>query len=98
MNKDKVIKYCINDLKVNEKEAERLFGVVSKFEDIYAEFLNWLETHEFSDEFKVSNYSPLDIHKLAPRFNGIGVYNFLVTIREEPELAEEIIRTGFIVK
>lgn len=95
MNKEKVIEYCIEELKVTPSEAERLFEKVSKYEDIYSEFLNWLDTQNYTDRIKIADYSSKQIHELAPNISGIGVYNFMVTLRDNPELAGEIIQSGF---
>ncbi len=98
MNKDKVLEFCIEELLVSPGEAERLFRKVSKYADIYSEFLNWINSREYIDGVKVAGYSSEQIHELAPNLSGIGVYNFMVTLRDNQELAEEIIQSGFIVQ
>ncbi len=95
MNKDKVLDYCTKELRVFPEEADRLFKKISKYEDIYSEFLNWLSNRNYIDGIRVESYSGKQIHELAPNLSGIGVYNFLVTLRDNPELAREIIQSGF---
>ena len=95
MDKNRVFKYCTEELKVSLSEAERLFKKVSKYEDIYSEFLNWLDTHNYASEVKIAGYSSRQIHELAPNLSGIGVYNFMVTLRDNPDLAQEIIQSRF---
>ena len=50
------------------------------------------------DGIKIGDYSSEQIHALAPDLSGIGVYNFMVTLRDEPKLAKEIIQSGFKVQ
>lgn len=95
MNKDKVLEYCTKELRVSPEEAERLFKKVSKYEDIYSEFLSWIDNRKYTNGIIVEDYSSEQIHELAPSLSGIGVYNFMVTLRDNPELAREIIQSGF---
>ena len=98
MNRDKVLMYCAEELGVSPSEAERLFEKISKYEDIYLGFMNWLDSREFTDGIRIENYSSEQIHTLAPNLSGMGVYNFMVTLRDNPELAKKIIRSGFKVQ
>ena len=98
MNKEKVLEYCDKELGVSSSEAQRLFEKVSKYEDIYSEFVNWLNDREYIDGVKIEGYSSRQIHELASSLSGIGVYNFMVTLRDSPEFAKEIIRSGFKVQ
>ena len=95
MNKDKVLEYCTKELRVSPEEAERLFKKVSKYEDIYSEFLSWIDNRKYTNRIIVGDYSSEQIYKLAPSLSGIGIYNFMVTLRDNPELAREIIQSGF---
>lgn len=47
---------------------------------------------------EIGGYTAKTIHEIAPQLVGIGVYNFLVTLRDDPEGAKEIIDEGFVVK
>ena len=98
MCKNTVLEYCIEELQVSPDEAERLFKKVSKYEDIYSEFLNWLSNRDYIDGIRIENYSSEQLHELAPNLSGIGVYNFMVTLRDNPELAKEIIQSRFKVQ
>ena len=95
MNKNKVLEYCTKELQVSPEEAERLFKKVTKYEDIYSEFLSWIDNRKYTNEIIVGDYSSEQIYELAPGLSGIGVYNFMVTLRDNPELAREIIQSGF---
>ena len=98
MSKNTVLKYCVEELQVSPSEAERLFKKVSKYEDIYSEFLNWLSNRTYTDGIRIGGYSSERIHELAPNLSGIGVYNFMVFLRDNPELAGKIIQSGFKIQ
>ena len=70
---------------------------IEKYEDICKEFCLWLEKrdYEFDNPLEVGGYTAKQIFELNPRLNGIGVYNFLITLREEPEVANKYIEEGF---
>ena len=85
MNKDKVLEYCTKELRVSPEEAERLFK----------KFLSWIDNRKYTNRIIVGDYSSEQIYKLAPSLSGIGIYNFMVTLRDNPELAREIIQSGF---
>ena len=94
-------KYCIDELQVSTEEAERLCAKVSKYTDIRDEFLNWLSGRNYDmidTPMNIAGYSAKAIHEIAPSLTGIGVYNFLVTLRDNPALAKEIIASGFTVQ
>lgn len=95
---DDIRKYCIEELQVNIDESERLCEKVLKYTDIGNEFLEWLTKRDYSkvsNPISVGGYSARGIHELDPNLTGIGVYNFLVTLRDNPSLAKEIIKSGF---
>ena len=43
----------------------------------------------------VAGYTAKQIHELNPGFEGIGVYNFMITLRDHPERANKYIESGF---
>lgn len=93
---EKVLNYLINELNQSERVAKRNAAKLCKYEDIKDEFLVWTNSNEF-DEIGVSvdGYTAKKIHELAPFMNGVGVYSFMVTLRDNPELAHETIKAGF---
>lgn len=68
-----------------------------KYKDIYEEFLYWIENRDFNftNAVEIEGYTAKRISEIAPFLDGSGVYNFLVTLREEPEKAHEYIRNKF---
>ena len=93
---DEVIEYLTANGR-NEKVASILAEKVCRYNDIAEEFHLWLQKEEFpvTDSLTVEGYSAKEIFELAPFMDGIGVYNFLVTLREKPGEAKKIIDAGF---
>jgi hypothetical protein len=90
-------RYLTDTLKQNENVAIEMESKLSRHLDILPELEEWIATGGFrqTNPIRVSGYSAEDISKLAPFMNGVGVYNFLVTLRERPEIGLEIIGRGF---
>ena len=76
----------------------RLREKVMKYDDIAEEFGRWLEKREYERGVEVEGYTAQGIYELAPQLDGIGVFNFLVTLRDDPEGAKEMVREGFVVR
>ena len=69
--------------------------------DIMEEFSNWIENNSFpTDEnaIVVNEYTAKKIKEIAPALSGLGVYNFLIDLREKPEEARQVIEDGFIIR
>lgn len=79
--------------------AEQVMNKIIKYEDILEDFCHWLETRDYYNEnaVVVDGYSAQAIVDLAPMLDGIGAFNFLVDLRDQPERAKRIIREGFRV-
>ena len=65
--------------------------------DIAAEFEEWIQNgvSEFFDGIAIEGYTARQIKELAPFMDGVGVYNFLVTLRENPDKAKKYLAEGF---
>lgn len=92
-------KYLIDEKKVeSEVVREMLMKKVMKYDDIKTEFGKWLETRKYGEAMvEVNGYTAGRIHEMAPMLDGIGVFNFLVTLRDNPGEAQRIIKDGFRV-
>ena len=90
-------KYLITERKVTGGLMFKMIDKIQKYDDIYDEFCYWLEKRDYNKEnpIKVAGYTAKQIFELNPKLDGIGVYNFLITLREEPERAKEYIDSGF---
>jgi len=89
--------YLLNEKKMTETAAARAEKKVSKFEDIRREFEFWIEnkTYNADNPLIIGEYTARNIHDLAPFMDGLGVYNFMVTLRDDPAAAKEYINEGF---
>lgn len=90
--------YFITELKVPRQQAIMMIEKIRRYDDIYNEFYYWLNNRNYEKEepLVVEGYTAKQIHELNPRFEGIGVYNFMITLREHPERAKRYINDGFI--
>jgi uncharacterized membrane protein len=89
--------YLLSEKQMNEVVAARTEAKVSKYEDIRTEFEAWIasKTYPTDNPLTIGGYTAQDIFDLAPFMDGLGVYNFMVTLREEPDKAKEYIESGF---
>lgn len=96
---EKVERYLRDEKGVDSEVVRaRLWKKVSKYDDILREFGEWLETREYTSEVVVGGYDARKIYELVPMLNGIGVFNFLVDLRENPDQAKQTIADGFKVR
>lgn len=93
---DKIMTYLIETLNQSERTAKRNLAKLSKYDDIKLEFENWIDTQEYPVVgIEIEGYNAIKISELAPFMNGVGVYNFLVTLRDNPIVAKQTIADGF---
>ncbi len=99
MNTD-IYNYLIEEKNKVPEVATSLTEKVCKYDDIKNEFLKWLKArnYDFDEPLSVSGYTAKDIVKIAPFLDGIGVFNFMVTLREKPETAAQYIKEGFKIR
>ena len=92
-----IMEYLLNEKQMTEVVAARTEKKVSKYEDIRKEFELWIKNkaHNADNPLVVGGYTAQDISNLAPFMDGLGVYNFMVTLREDPAKAKEYIDGGF---
>ena len=90
-------KYIVEELKVTGGTMLAMIDKIKKYDDIYDEFCYWLENRNYDREnpVTIAGYTAKQIFQLNPKLDGIGVYNFLITLRETPERAKEYIDSGF---
>ena len=94
---DKIIDYLINVCKLKQEVAGKITFPFKNHVDIKTELENWIErkTYTKDNPIKIEGYSAEMISKLAPFMDGVGVYNFLITLRERPDNGKRIIAEGF---
>lgn len=93
---DKIMNYLVDTLNQTERAAKRNSAKLSKYDDIKSEFETWIDTQEYPIYgIEIEGYNAAKINDLASFMNGVGVYNFLVTLRDNPALAKQTIADGF---
>ena len=90
---------CIKgiDKSIGGITLDGLVEKLSKYDDIKDEFIKWSkqQSYDFEKPVKSGDYTAKEIAKTAPNLNGIGVYTFMVTLRDKPEQAKQYIEEGF---
>lgn len=94
---ERIRNYLLGEKKMPAAVAQRTLAKLERHPDICAELEGWIanRTYEMSDPVSVEGYTGADIVKLAPFMDGVGVFTFLVALREQPEKAKEQIAAGF---
>ena len=94
---EKIVNYLVNKRNQKPEVAVKIASSFERHADIRAELENWIERQEYAQDnpLTVEGYTAEMISKLAPFMDGVGVYNFLVTLRERPKNGKRIIAEGF---
>lgn len=93
----KVEQYLKEESMLTPVLLNRTIAKLKKHPDIFEEFEQWVDSREYKidDAVNVEGYSAKNIADLAPFLDGLGVFNFLVTLRENPARGKDIIASGF---
>lgn len=94
---DKIIHYFTSEKGVTEVVAKVLAKTLAKYQDIESEFIYWIDNRDYNapDAVEIDGYSAKKISEIAPSLDAAGVYNFMVTLRDDPEKANGYIKNGF---
>jgi len=94
---EEIMKYFTEEKATTEAVAKILSKTIMKYDDLRDEFIKWLESRSFDFESPVTieGYTVKDISVIDPTMDAAGIYNFMVTLREQPEKAKEYISKGF---
>ena len=94
---DNVVNYFVKEKGTTENVAKILSKTILKYDDLRDEFVNWLEirTLDFESPIIIEGYTAKAISEIEPSLDVAGIYNFMVTLREQPDKAKEYIKTGF---
>lgn len=96
---ERIERYLVGERKVESAVVRKILqDKVMKYDDIAKEFVRWLETREYEDGIEIEGYTAKKIHEIALHLDGIGVYNFLVALRDDLVGARKIIDEGFVIK
>ena len=101
-NKEKIITYLINVLKQKEKIALSYYEKFNQYEDIVNEFANCISGKQFNysdNGIVVEGYSAKSLkEKVGNKLSDLGVYNYLIYLRENPNEAKKDLAAGLPVK
>ena len=89
--------YLLNQKNLTPVVTERTMLRFGNHPDISDEFILWIKTKEYvvDNPITIEGYTAEDIHRMAPFMDGLGVYNFMISLREQPDKAKQTIASGF---
>lgn len=95
---DLIVSYLVREKGYSAAATERLFDKVTRYDDIRKEFVHWLRTrnYEVEDPVVVNGYNALAVLDADPELDGIGVFNVLTDLRDQPEEAAEMFGLEFV--
>jgi len=93
----KIVDYLVNVRNQKPEVAAKIASPFERHDDIRVELEKWIGRQDYTQDnpLAIEGYTAEKISKLAPFMDGVGVYNFLVTLRERPDNAKRIIAEGF---
>lgn len=92
---DAIFDYFVTQKNETLVVAKILAKTIEKYDDIKEGFMSWLNTGEYSIIPEVDGYNAVKIHEMQPHLDASGVYQFLVTLRDNPQKAQEYIDNNF---
>jgi len=94
---EKILNYLTEIRNVKPTVATKICSSFEQHNDILSELYYWIDTQMFPQDnpIIINGYTAEKIASLAPFMDGVGVYNFMITLRERPEYAEKTIADGF---
>jgi len=95
---EKILDYLLKDLSQPNLVASIILEKFKRNPDIAEELEKWIETKKFppaNTAVSVESYTAEEISRLAPFMDGLGTYNFLITLRERPEVGKQILANNF---
>lgn len=93
----KIIDYFVNEKKTTETVAKVLEKSLLKYTDIKDEFCYWIDnrTYDIPNAIEIEGYTAAKIHEIEPALDAAGVYSFMVTLRDNPNKANDYIKAQF---
>ncbi len=94
---EKIINYLVNERNQKPNMAAKIASPFEKHGDIRAELESWIDSQRYpaDNPLTIEGYTAEMISKLASFMDGVGVYNFMITLRERPDNGKRIISEGF---
>ena len=97
---DIIVDYFVKEKGTTEVVAKVLKKTLTKYPDIETEFRYWLDQRDYNapDAVTIDGYTANKIAEIAPFLDASGVYQFMVTLRDDPAKAHDYIKNGFPTK
>lgn len=94
--KQKILKYFIEELIEKPLRAEEMYKKLERHPDILCEFEEWLDGRNFPGEDSAIVVEGFSAKILAETtyLEPIGVYNYLIYLREKPSEALNYLKKG----
>lgn len=93
-----IIDYFVNEKHTTSVVANVLTKTLIKYDDIKEGFVYYLKHRKYPEYPEISGYNPKQISDIQPELDAAGVFQFLVTLRDNPLKAEEYIKNNFARK
>jgi hypothetical protein len=96
MEEVEIKKYLMEKIGIDSFTARNYVKNLKKFPDIFAEFLEFTKTGEYKAEGAVvsANWTAKALSEELPHLPVHIVYEFMIGLREEPELYQQFIAEG----
>ena len=94
MEENKIKEALVNDFNISESYAAEYIEKLKKHNDIYLEFIEFLEKNIYKDGAKSGVWTAKSLSEELSHLDPIIIFEFLVGLREEPEKYEGYIAEG----
>lgn len=93
---EKIIDYYVKEKNTSRAVAIVLAKRIGKYDDIKEAFVQWLYERDYEMiDICVEGLTAKDIHDMAPFLDASGVFDFMLTLRDQPGKAKQYIEQGF---
>lgn len=97
--KKEIVSYLIGDLHKSEKRADEIYVKLAKYTDILCDFHHFIKTGKYANIAVSQGFTAGRLaRKTEGKLNPLGVYNYLIYLRDEPREAMECLLKGLPVK
>jgi hypothetical protein len=84
---------------MSDKRTEKSVGKLKKYGDVFKAFHSYIMSMEYPETPVVEGYSPKSLHEeVGDKLSPVGVMNYMIYLREEPEDALKDLKAGLPTK
>ena len=93
-----ILDYFITEMKFTDKIAKNNIIKFQRHPDIMDEFVDWIKNRTFPENaISVEGYTA-ELLNETTFLSVVGSYNYLISLREEPEESLKRLREGFVIE